>query len=658
MRPQDINALAWVSDPQLSPDGANVAYVLHRVDEAANRYTSQIWIAATNAATAPRALTSGDHGDSQPRWSPDGSRLAFVRVIKTDKKPKVSLRLLPFNLPGETAVLAEGSEGMDDIAWSPDGSLIALTMRVPGDHYEHDEISRRPPRKIGHLFTSLNGEGFIHDRPNHVHLVATDGACPMRDITPGTWQYSSPAWMPDGSALAVNVDRHTNHPAEDIALVSIEPAHNGGPDITLLTDGTGNYFKPLPLDDGETILVSGSDDTRTYPQNGHLGLLATTGGPSTPDWKSMGVDRTWTTMFGGMPAMLGDGTVLATIEDRGNAPLMRLDLASGDADRVVDGDLTINSWTATADGSTIAYAATTATAPAELHVVVDGESRQVTNHGHAFVARAEPREPEHFLAPSGDVEVDAWIVTPHDFDPSKKYPMLLNIHGGPFTQYGNYLFDEVQMQARAGFVAVYSNPRGGSGREDAWAHAILGPKHPVAPGSGWGGLDYDDLMAVVDTALDRYDFIDPERVGVLGGSYGGYMTTWIVSHTNRFKAACSERAANNLLSLEHSSDIGGFFWTEIGPKFYEDPDEYVRLSPTSYVQDIDTPLMIIHSEEDLRCPVDQAYQLFNALTMMEKDVEFYLFPGETHELSRSGSPIHRIQRADLIHEYFQRHLMD
>ncbi len=663
MRPADILAQTSVSDPQLSPDGRHVAYVLGRVDEPNNAYSSQVWIAATDASSPPRPLTAGAHKDGSPRWSPDGGRIAFTSTRKKDDKgrTKSTLHILPFEQPGETVLLAEHDEPLGELAWSPDGSLLAVSARVRGAHYEHEEVSRRPPRKIESLATRLNGEGFVVDRPRHVHLVAADGACPMRDVTPGPWECGSPAWFADGTRLAITVNRFPNDFTGDVGIVSIEADPDAEHvDVQLLSDATGYYWAPVVADDGASVLVAGLDDMTTVPQNEHLGFLDTSA-TSTPDWKSQGLDRTWRpTQCGSKPALIDATTVIASIEDRGDTHLAKLDLASGEVEVLVAGELTITHWSAV--GDRVAYAASTATSPSELFLLRDGTTTQLTNHGHAFVSRAEPREPEHFLAPSGTgdeaVDVDAWIITPHDFDPAKKYPMLLNIHGGPHTQYGNFFFDEVQMQAREGFVVIYSNPRGGSGREQAWGQSILGPKHHTAPGSGWGGLDYDDLMAVVDTALAKYPFIDPDRMGVLGGSYGGYMTSWIITQTNRFAAACSERAANNLLSLEHSSDIGGFFHAEIGPKFYDEPDEYVRMSPTSYVKDIETPLLIIHSEDDLRCPADQAWQLFNSMTMLGKEVEFQLFPGETHELSRSGSPVHRVQRAEIIHEYFVRHLMD
>jgi dipeptidyl aminopeptidase/acylaminoacyl peptidase len=253
----------------------------------------------------------------------------------------------------------------------------------------------------------------------------------------------------------------------------------------------------------------------------------------------------------------------------------------------------------------------------------------------------------------GTDEIDAWIMRPAGFESRRKYPVLLNVHGGPFTQYGETFFDEAQLQAAAGFVVLMSNPRGGSGRHTAWGQAIMGPDHPVAPGSGWATVDVDDVLAVLDGALARYRFCDPDRVGMLGGSYGGYMATQLAGrHGDRFRAICSERAVNNLISEEWASDIATVFRAFHGRSHVEDPELYARMSPVQYARDIDVPLLIIHSENDLRCPIVQAEELFVALRLLGKDVTFYRFPGEGHELSRSGSPLHRRMRAEIILDFF------
>jgi dipeptidyl aminopeptidase/acylaminoacyl peptidase len=271
-----------------------------------------------------------------------------------------------------------------------------------------------------------------------------------------------------------------------------------------------------------------------------------------------------------------------------------------------------------------------------------------------FTAARELAEPERFTAVSADgSEVEAWVIRPVGFEPGRQYPVLLNVHGGPFSQYGDKFFDEFQVFAGAGYVVLYSNPRGSSGYSEEWGRAIRGP---VEGGPGWGTVDYEDVMAVVDEALHRFDFCDPERLGVLGGSYGGYMTTWIVGHTDRFHAACSERSCNNFLLEGGSSDIGWVFKGYVGAHWFEVPDVYLRMSPSRYAEDITTPLLIVHSEQDLRCPIGHAEDLFTILRLLKRDVELVRFPAESHELSRSGSPAHRVLRFEAILDWFARHL--
>jgi dipeptidyl aminopeptidase/acylaminoacyl peptidase len=252
--------------------------------------------------------------------------------------------------------------------------------------------------------------------------------------------------------------------------------------------------------------------------------------------------------------------------------------------------------------------------------------------------------------------VDAWIVRPAEFEEGTRYPMLLNIHGGPFTQYSVGFFDEFQVYAGAGYAVVYSNPRGSSGYSEAWGRAIRGPGEGLGP--GWGSVDYEDVMAVAEEAVARFDFIDPDRLGVIGGSYGGYMTSWIVGHSNRFKAACSERSVNNMVSMYGSSDVGWVFKGYHGEFVHDDVDTYLRMSPWTYAKQIETPLLILHSEDDLRCNIEQAEVLFTTLRLLKKDVELVRFPAESHELTRSGNPAHRVMRFELLLEWFDRHLKE
>jgi len=243
---------------------------------------------------------------------------------------------------------------------------------------------------------------------------------------------------------------------------------------------------------------------------------------------------------------------------------------------------------------------------------------------------------------------------PAGFEPGERYPVLLNVHGGPFTQYGTGFFDEFQVYAGAGYAVLFANPRGGSGYSEAWGRAIRGPIDGSGP--GWGTVDYEDVLAAVDTALERFDFLDPDRLGVIGGSYGGFMTTWTISHDHRFKAAVSERAVNQMVSAAGSSDIFWAFQRQFGGPWYEHVDAWLELSPATYAQNIETPVLILHSEQDLRCNVEQGEHLFTLLRLLGKEVEMLRFPAESHELSRAGSPLHRVLRFEAILEWFGRYL--
>ncbi|WP_345607729.1 S9 family peptidase [Pseudonocardia adelaidensis] len=350
--------------------------------------------------------------------------------------------------------------------------------------------------------------------------------------------------------------------------------------------------------------------------------------------------------------------VLFSLEDGGDVEVWRV-RADGDAtpEPLVDGTRVVTGFDAA--GGTLAFVATTPTELPELYVRdAQGAERRLTSLGRAFHDAVPAAWPEHFTVPSpaGDGEVDAWLVRPAEAPEGERLPVLLSVHGGPMSQYGNSWFDEFQLWTGAGYAVVYCNPHGSTGRTEAWARGIRPPEAAEVPGTGWGGIDADDVLAVLDAALAREPALHPDRVGVLGGSYGGYMTSWLVGHTDRFAAACSERACNNLESEEWSSDSAGYFRFEFGLTHLDRPDVYRRMSPISYVRDIDTPLLILHAEDDLRCHVEQADQLFVALRMLGKPVEYWRFPAESHEMSRSGSPRHRVQRAEIILDWFGRHL--
>lgn len=643
-----IDHRSSVDTVAVSPDGEHLAFVVATIDLARNITRTTLWL-----DDAP--VSAGDH-DEKPAWSPDGRFLAFTSR-RGEKDADSTVHVLSIGGPGELRTLCTMPDGVDDVAWSPDGRWIAFTSRTRHGRYDAKDASWQAPRKIERFFSRLNGEDWIFDRPNHVYVIAADGTGAPRNLTPGEFQHAGVSWLADSSGIVTASRRHATwdrDQVDDLYVVPMSAPADGADDdgIRCLTAHDGIYSHPAVSPDGTLVAFVGHGEPLTGSQNAKVGVLPITSTGATESqirWVSAGFDRTFETTLGApAPVWESDTHLLALAEDRGETHLYRMP-ADGSfvPAKLTSGALNVN-WFGAAHG-TVATVRSTVDRPGELF----GGDEQLTRVSEEFSARLVGWERFTARTTDGTDEIDAWLMRPADFDETKRYPVLLNVHGGPHTQYGEYFFDEFQMQAAAGFVVVLGNPRGGSGRHTAWGQAILGPHHPVAPGTGWGSVDVDDVLAVLDTALDRYEFCDPERVGMLGGSYGGFMATWLAAyHGDRFRAFCSERAVNNLTSEEWSSDIATAFVTEHGVSHLDAPEAYERRSPVRAVRDIDKPLLIIHSEEDWRCPIVQAEELWVAMRLLDKDVDFYRFPGENHELSRSGSPIHRVQRAEIILDWF------
>jgi dipeptidyl aminopeptidase/acylaminoacyl peptidase len=643
-----IDGFCHVTEVAVSPSGAAAAFVVARVDLAANTTRSQIWLADLVGGGAARPITGGER-DRSPAWSPDGMRLAFV-AKRGAKDTDATLHVMPIGGPGELRTLCTMADGIAEPAWSPDGAHIAFTSRTRHERYEAADESWQAPRKIERFFARLDDEGWVADRPSHVYVVGTDGLGAPSNLTPGEFQHRGIAWLADSSGVITSAGRHDRWDldfATDLYRIGLDGT------AAALTAQTGVFGRPAVSPDGTRVAFAGHDDAQTYPQNVRIGVLDLASGDRR--WVSTALDRTFEPTAGAPPpAWLDDRRLVASAEDRGVTHVYELAADGSTPPRpLTDGAATVRAFAV--GGERLAVVVASVDRPAELHV----DGRRLSHVTDGYVRIAEPRGWERFTVPctDGTGEIDAWIMRPQGFDASRSYPVLLNVHGGPHTQYGETFFDEAQMQAAAGFVVLMSNPRGSSGREESWGQAIMGPKHPTRPGRGWGTVDVEDVLAVIDTALERYPFCDRTRVGMLGGSYGGYMASLLAAkHEGRFRAICSERAVNNLLSEEWSSDIGSLFRVEHGPRHIDDPDEYMRMSPIRWVRDIDVPMLLIHSENDLRCPINQAEELFMALRLLERDVTFYRFPGEGHELSRSGSPLHRVQRGEIILDFFARQL--
>jgi dipeptidyl aminopeptidase/acylaminoacyl peptidase len=636
VQPSDVYELRWADDPRISPDGRTVAFVAWGIDREANDYTASIWLVSLDGGE-PRRLTRGEKIDGAPRWSPDGSQLAFVSNRDTKAK---QLYVLPVG-GGDPQKLTELDEDVTEVVWSPDGTRLAFTSRVRDAAYEEEDERKRRPRRFERLQYKLDDEGWIGDRRRHVFVVPADGSGEAVQVTDGDFEDLGPSWSPDGRRLAFSSARQEDWDAEVERDIFIVDAEGGEPER--LTEGESRYEAPSWSPDGSAIACRWALGGFDYPRHGQIAVLDASTGERRVLTESL--DRNCAP-YPEIREPVWDGeNILFVLEDSGHNLLYRVGADGSSEPEPVLSEVWVTAFDCA--GGEIVHAGTT---PTSLPEIYSGD-RALTAVSSSF----EAAEPEPFTATSADgSEVEAWIMRPLGFEEGQRYPLLLNVHGGPFSQYGNRFFDEFQVYAGAGYAVLYSNPRGSSGYSEEWGRAIRGPGEA---GPGWGSVDYDDVMAVMDEALERFDFIDPERLGILGGSYGGFMTSWVVSHTDRFRAACSERSVNNFVLEGGASDIGFAFKGIVGEYWFEAHDAYLQISPSKYAANITTPLLILHSEDDLRCPLGHGEDLFAILRVLKRDVELVIFPAESHNLSRSGSPVHREMRFEAILEWFERKLL-
>jgi dipeptidyl aminopeptidase/acylaminoacyl peptidase len=672
MCPADIGRVRQLGDPRVSPDGSTVAFTVTDPDLEGNRYARRIWLApARGTGAAPWPFT-GPGSEQLPRWSPDGRRLAFA-VTGDDGRSQICV--LPVTGGGERLVVCGTEAPVTELEWAPDGHALAFAARDPDPaRYGRDGERRRdrdmPPRRVSGLLYRFNQAGWTVDRPARVFVVAADGSAPARAVTPGPFEAAGLSWSPDSLTVAFASARHEERDLDLAVDLWVAPADGSGTPSRVAGGGPA-YSLPSWSPDGGRLACYVSPTPLQSPRHRQVAVIDMASGKEQVLTASL--DRNCAP-FGitRPPVWVGD-RLLFGVEDRGNVHLYLVSSdGAGPAVLLAGGDRWISEWDWAA--GTLAFVAGSPVSPGELTArdlpagepaAADGRpaaepaERPLTGLTRPFAEAVSLASPQRFTALSADgSEVECWAIAPAGAAAGQRYPALLNVHGGPFTQYGNRFVDDFQLQAAAGFGVLYCNPRGSAGYSERWGRAIRGPECAQDPGSGWGGVDYADVMACVETACQRFGWVDPGRLGILGGSYGGFMTSWAIGHTSRFRAACSERACNNLLTMEHSADIPGFIRSYVGPDHLTDPGAYLRHSPVSYVRDMTTPLLILHSEDDLRCPISQAEELFVALRLLGRNPVMYRFPGENHELTRSGAPQHRVTRAELILAWFRQHLQD
>lgn len=665
---EDLTRITYVDDPQFSPDGRWIAFVQVMPNAMEKRNASNIYLAAADGSRIVQLTRGGK--DSQPRWSPDGQTLAFVSA--RNGAPQVYL--LPVNAPGgEPRTLTSHKNGATSPVWSPDGAHIAFMASVNAEERQKEDSGEKeePPRdeleakyrkdraaedKKAYFdpmpmqrIPYRRGTTYVDDRTAHIYVIPTaegleGDAAKARRLTNGDHDYSPPQWSADGRLLYTTRpwDSDADEPFrwQNIYTVKVED----GEETRWLADDVRNYYGVLPSPDGAWLAVSRGDSSITDTLTRFV-LFPAGGGD--PIVLSEELDRTvynyeWTP----------DGRLFTLIGSEGNVCAYEVDIEARAFRPVHEGRFFINNFDVAPDGS-IAYSLSTPWNPCELgYKPVGGAPVVLTKVNKKFLDEVIVQETHEmrFMSPSG-TEIQGWYILPAGYEEGQKVPLALNIHGGPHVMWSDSarsMWHEWQLHAARGYAVFYCNPRGGDGYGEAFQRALH---------ADWGDVAMTDIMAGVDALLEK-GYVDETRMAVTGGSYGGYMTAWIVGHTDRFAAAVSQRGVYNLTSFYGTSDVPILISSEFDAEPWEDPEKLWEHSPLAYAHNIKTPLLIIHSENDFRVPIEQGEQLFAWVRRAtDTPVKMFRYPREGHELSRSGEPNHRISRLTEMVNWFDRYCM-
>lgn len=658
MRPADLELLTSVSRPSVHPSGSRAVVSVTHPSFAADAAVGQLWNVPLSGHASPRRLTRGFR-DTSPRFSPDGRLIAFLRAV-----PKSPPQLHVVDAAGgEPVAVTDRTLGVGEFVWAPDGRSIAFVSRDPEQGrygtVEGIEPNGERARRIDTLKYQANGLGYIIDRRSHVHLVSVpdvwaepsvtaipevDGssmkapAVPTpRAVTSGDWDDSTIAFSPDGTTLAFVSARHDGRDDDLRTNVFLVPVDGSGEPV----DITGAH--------GDFSVVDVA-----YGLNGILYFSAQDVGETGRDFVAKNTALYAIDAPGTSPRLLTDpetvdlteseivahrdDTVLVCDRSRGALVLTEV-AADGSATRLTDATTVVGGVGAA--GGTVVLSVSDASTAGDVSVLDDGGLRRLTDFSRELRAAGVLVPQELTIEGRDGYPIHGWVVTPKSAGP---HPVLLNIHGGPFAAYTGALFDEAQAYAAAGYAVVMCNPRGSAG---------YGQQHGRVIRQRMGTVDLHDVLDFLDGACSTVPGLDASRVGVMGGSYGGYLTAWTIAHDHRFAAAIVERGYLDPAAFIGTSDIGSFFSDEYTGT---DPVGIAAQSPQGVVGEVRTPTLVLHSSSDLRCPLGQAERYYAALKRNGVEAELVVFPGEDHELSRSGRPRHRRERLEIILDWWERHL--
>ncbi len=653
---EDLFRLRNITSVDVSPDGEWIAFALMRVNLKKNRNFSSIYLIPSSGGRL-RRLTRGDHQDGEPRFAPDGETLAFL----SDRDKGRSIWLLPLR-GGEAKRLTDRDAVVLQYEWSPDGKYLAaaareLTTREKLRRDEKKDILARQAdcRRITRLHYKIDGVGFRPETNAHIHLVrATTGK--RIALTRGNQDDLSPRFSPDGARVAFQSNRVPD-PDRFVENMDIYTVKTDGKGLRKVTRESGPAFGHSYTPDGRTILYVGHlcGPGESNRENVHVRRVPAGGGASvdlTPglDFQTANVtigDVNPAEFGGPAPVVSADGDrVYFAVTREGACHLASVPVAGGEISVNLSGDLTTYGFGLLPGQDGLWAVVGDFTNPGDLYRLAPRAApKQLTRINKPVLDGIRLVEPEEVRYPRDGGHVHGWVLRPPNIREGRKVPAVLEIHGGPHVAYGHVFFHEMQLLAAQGYIVLMTNPRGSAG---------YGKAHRNAIHRDWGTVDMVDLMAAVDGLLREGD-VDRERVFVTGGSYGGYMTNWLIAHSTRFKAAVTQRSVTNLASFFGTSDMGSFFQWEFGGSPWEAEQRYRRMSPLTHAGEIETPLLIIHSEEDHRCPISQAEELFVRMKMDNKEVELLRFAGESHGLSRGGRPRNRAERLRAILDWFKRH---